>query len=79
MSSWTYAIPDFDTEAVTSQGSQVQVASGSVAAIDTGTTLVGGPADVVAQIFAQIPGSERGSGNYDGYYLYRSFLRRAQP
>src|SRR5262245_53736616 len=39
-------------------------------AIDTGTTLVGGPPDVVAQIFAQVPGAEPGTGNLDGYYTY---------
>jgi len=47
------------------------VLSGSVnAAIDTGTTLVGGPADAIASIFAQIPNSQAGTGDLDGYYIY---------
>ncbi|KAJ6591613.1 aspartic peptidase domain-containing protein [Mycena vulgaris] len=58
--------------AITVQGNSIAVDSGtaSYAAIDTGTTLVGGPADQIANIYAQIPGSQAGTGNYDGYYLY---------
>ena len=58
--------------AITVQGNSVTLDSGSSsdAAIDTGTTLVGGPEDAIANIFAQIPNSEAGSGNYDGYYYY---------
>lgn len=41
------------------------------AAIDTGTTLIGGPADAIASIFGNIPGSTKGSGDYEGYWLYR--------
>ncbi|KAH7335273.1 acid protease [Rhizoctonia solani] len=40
------------------------------AAIDTGTTLVGGPTASIEAIFAQIPNSEPGTGDYEGYYLY---------
>ncbi|CAE6437176.1 unnamed protein product [Rhizoctonia solani] len=40
------------------------------AAIDTGTTLVGGPSAAIAAIFAQIPNSQVGTGDYEGYYLY---------
>lgn len=59
------------------QGTSVTVPSGSssYAAIDTGTTLVGGPSDVISEIYAQIPGSQAGTGNFQGYYMYRaSFL-----
>jgi len=42
----------------------------SYVAIDTGTTLVGGPSDQIAQLYATIPGSAVGTGNYDGYYTY---------
>ncbi|KAJ7449682.1 aspartic peptidase A1 [Mycena latifolia] len=58
--------------AITVQGNSITVDSGSdsYAAIDTGTTLVGGPSDQIASIYAQIPDSEAGTGNYDGYYLY---------
>ncbi|KAI0057208.1 acid protease [Artomyces pyxidatus] len=44
--------------------------SGSYAAIDTGTTLVGGPNDQISAIYAQIPNSNPASGNYEGYYTY---------
>jgi len=47
------------------------VLSGSVnAAIDTGTTLVGGPASDIQSIFNQIPNSQPGTGDLNGYYLY---------
>ncbi|GJE93328.1 A1 family peptidase [Phanerochaete sordida] len=57
---------------VSVQGSPLDLASDAVAlaAIDTGTTLVGGPADVVAQLYAAIPGSAPGTGNYAGYWTY---------
>ncbi|KAF7356632.1 Aspartic peptidase A1 [Mycena venus] len=62
--------------AITVQGNSVTVPSGtdSYAAIDTGTTLVGGPSDQIANIYAQIPNSQPGTGNYEGYYLYLNFL-----
>lgn len=45
--------------------------SGSVnAAIDSGTTLIGGPSADIDAIFQAIPGATKGTGNYDGYYLY---------
>lgn len=40
------------------------------AAIDTGTTLVGGPTASIEAIFAQIPNSQPGTGDLEGYYLY---------
>jgi len=42
----------------------------SLSAIDTGTTLVGGPPTIITQIFSQIPGAQPGTGNLDGYYTY---------
>lgn len=44
--------------------------SSSLAAIDTGTTLIGGPAEQVAALYALIPGSSAGTGNLEGYYVY---------
>lgn len=41
------------------------------AAIDTGTTLVGGPSSAIAEIFAQIPDSQPGTGDFESYYTYR--------
>ncbi|KDR68011.1 hypothetical protein GALMADRAFT_272857 [Galerina marginata CBS 339.88] len=57
---------------LTVQGNSISLPSGqdSYAAIDTGTTLVGGPAQYIAQIFAQIPGSQLGTGNFENYYTY---------
>ncbi|KAH9857278.1 acid protease [Lenzites betulinus] len=43
--------------------------SGAYAAIDTGTTLVGGPEDAISALYAQIPGSAALSGS-TGYYTY---------
>lgn len=64
---WLLEISD-----LTVQGSSVTLTSGtnSYAAIDTGTTLVGGPSDVIAEVYAQIPDSQAGTGDYDGYYIY---------
>lgn len=61
--------------AVTVSGKNVNLPSGeSVAAIDTGTTLIGGPSDAVADIYAQIPGSQQLSGNLAGFYGFRMFF-----
>ncbi|KAH0836420.1 aspartic peptidase domain-containing protein [Lanmaoa asiatica] len=48
---------------LTVQGSSVSLPSGSAsyAAIDTGTTLVGGPSSVIQNIYAQIPDSQPGT------------------
>ncbi|KAJ3995626.1 acid protease [Lentinula boryana] len=72
-------IPDNDesywlqtVSSITSQGNTITISSGSsaLAAIDTGTTLIGGPADAVAEIYSNIPNSEAGTGQLDGYYIY---------
>jgi len=57
-------------------GNSVNIPSGraSYAAIDTGTTLVGGPLSAVGALFNQIPGAQAGTGNFDGYYIYRESL-----
>jgi len=54
------------------QGNAITLLPGnpSLAAIDTGTTLVGGPPSAIAQLYAQIPGSQPGAGNLEGYYTY---------
>ncbi|GAA5937791.1 hypothetical protein JCM3775_002127 [Rhodotorula graminis] len=43
---------------------------GQMVAIDTGTTLIGGPRDVVASVYAQVEGAKAATGNYNGYYSY---------
>lgn len=62
--------------AINVQGNSISLPSGqsSYAAIDTGTTLVGGPPEYISKIFAQIPGSSPGTGNFKNYYTYRAFL-----
>ncbi|KAF8552734.1 acid protease [Imleria badia] len=57
---------------LTVQGSGLSLPSGSAsyAAIDTGTTLVGGPSNVIQNIYAHIPGSQAGTGNWEGYWTY---------
>jgi len=64
---WTQQI-----SSITVQGNSVTLTPGSAsfAAIDTGTTLIGGPSSVIAEIFAQIPGSAQGTGNLEGYFTY---------
>jgi len=52
------------------QGSNINMGGATAAAIDTGTTLIGGPSDVVAAIYAAIPGSRRMTGSYANYYEY---------
>jgi hypothetical protein len=39
-------------------------------AIDTGTTLIGGPAEIVQSIYEQIGGAYALDGDFEGYYTY---------
>ncbi|KAH9893556.1 aspartic peptidase domain-containing protein [Cubamyces lactineus] len=61
-----------ELSALTVNGASVSVGSGSAAyaAIDTGTTLVGGPQDVISALYAEIPGSQALSGQNAGYWTY---------
>ncbi|GAA5823701.1 hypothetical protein JCM3770_006683 [Rhodotorula araucariae] len=43
---------------------------GEMVAIDTGTTLIGGPRDVVASVYSQVEGARAATGSYSGYYSY---------
>lgn len=58
---------------VTVQGQSVQIPTGSsaLAAIDTGTTLIGGPSQAVASIYSAIPGSQALNGQLEGFYSFR--------
>ncbi|OSX65970.1 hypothetical protein POSPLADRAFT_1177440 [Postia placenta MAD-698-R-SB12] len=64
---WTLSV-----SGVTVQGSPVSIATGnsSLAAIDTGTTLIGAPAAAAAAIYGAIEGSQALTGEYDGYYTF---------
>jgi len=55
---------------ITVQGQTLAVSGSVPAAIDTGTTLVTGPSDAIAAIFAQIPGSQQAGSEYEGYWAY---------
>jgi len=45
--------------------------TGVQAAIDTGTTLIGGPEADVRAFYANIPDSRAMTGSYAGYWEYR--------
>ena len=62
---------------LTVNGNTVTLPSGSdsYGAIDTGTTLISGPEDVVAALYAQIPNSEALTGQNEGFYQYRESSR----
>jgi len=57
---------------VTVQGNSVKITSGNsaISAIDTGTTLIGGPTADVQNIWAQVPGSTAMAGNMAGFYEF---------
>ena len=57
---------------ITVNGNAVSITTGSSAesAIDTGTTLIGGPSNDVAAIYAAIPGSSP-STKSSGFYAFR--------
>lgn len=61
-------------QAMTVRGKSISLPPGSAsyAAIDTGTTLVAGPPAGIEAIYAQIPGSQPGTGNWKGFYSYRT-------
>ncbi|KAI0065993.1 acid protease [Artomyces pyxidatus] len=58
--------------AVTVQGASVSVPGGdaALAAIDTGTTLIGAPTDAVNAIWAAVPGSQALGGDHAGFFAY---------
>ena len=56
---------------ITVNKKNVILLSGGVAAIDTGTTLIGGPMAAVSAIWAQIPNSLPLGGNLTGFYGFR--------
>jgi cathepsin D len=55
---------------MTVQGNSISIASGTTAAIDTGTTNIGGPASSIEAIYAQIPNSQLATGEWEGYYSF---------
>ena len=63
--------------AVTVRGNSISVPTGSagLAAIDTGTTLIGAPSSAVQAIYAQIPNSQPLGGQMQGFYQFRQYLK----
>ncbi|WWD21491.1 hypothetical protein CI109_105977 [Kwoniella shandongensis] len=57
-------------DSISMQGSSISLGGSKMAAIDTGTTLIGGPESIIASIYAAIPGSKRMTGSYASYYEY---------
>ncbi|GAA5984801.1 hypothetical protein JCM11641_002744 [Rhodosporidiobolus odoratus] len=43
---------------------------GQMVAIDTGTTLIGGPSETVKSVYAEVEGARAATGDYSGYYSY---------
>jgi cathepsin D len=66
----TYWILPMTSLAVNGNSISLPSGTASYSAIDTGTTLVGGPAAQIAALYAQIEGSTAGTGDLDGYYTY---------
>ncbi|KAG6845013.1 hypothetical protein H0H87_001534 [Tephrocybe sp. NHM501043] len=66
----SYWILPLTTLSTNGQSISIPDGSESYAAIDTGTTLVGGPSEYLRKFYAQIPGSNPGTGNFQGYYTY---------
>lgn len=67
VSFWTLPL-----SSMTVQGNSISLGTGqnTYSAIDTGTTLIGGPQAAVDAIYSNIPGSSPGTGNYEGYYSF---------
>ena len=57
------------------QGKSVSLPTGSAAAsaIDTGTTLIGGPSDGVAAIWNAVNGSQQLRGQMEGFWAFREY------
>ncbi|KAG1728175.1 aspartic peptidase domain-containing protein [Suillus paluster] len=61
---------EINMNTLTVQGKSIDIAGMSTAIIDTGTTNIAGPSTAIASIYAQIPGSQLGTGSLEGYYTY---------
>jgi cathepsin D len=58
-------------DGITVNGNSARIGSNTLAAIDTGTTLIGGPASAVAAFYSQISGSRSAASvKMPGYYLF---------
>lgn len=57
----------------------ISTGNAALSAIDTGTTLIGGPTDGVEAIYASISGATPLSGQMQGFYAYRELYRFTAP
>lgn len=56
---------------ITVQGKALQIPTNQgLAAIDTGTTLIGAPSALVSKIYSAVPGSKPLTGQYEGMYAF---------
>ncbi|CCO31340.1 Pepsin A [Rhizoctonia solani AG-1 IB] len=66
-----WAIP---IHSITVNGNEISTVgsdtSAALAAIDTATSLIGGPSSVVRNLYAAIPGAERGEGILEGFWTF---------
>ncbi|KAG8792931.1 hypothetical protein FRC12_004447 [Ceratobasidium sp. 428] len=62
-----WAIP---LQQITVNGQGVSPTAGALAAIDTATSLIGGPPNVVEDLYAAIPNAVRGGGTLEGFWTY---------
>lgn len=60
-------------------GKTVGVGSETLAAIDTGTTLIGAPTAAVNAIWGAVSGAEPLTGNFTGFYSFRMYIFRPPP
>lgn len=67
---WTIPLRELSVNGNLIDGLPSIASSGSNAAIDTGTTLIGGPPELIANLYAQVPGAQPAGSQYEGYYAY---------
>lgn len=61
---------------MTVQGKSISISSSEgLAAIDTGTTLIGAPSDITKEFWSNVPGSVALTGQYVGMYSFRTSLQ----
>ncbi|KAG9100757.1 hypothetical protein FS749_013054 [Ceratobasidium sp. UAMH 11750] len=62
-----WAIP---LQQITVNGQAVSPTAGTLAAIDTATSLIGGPPNVVEDLYAAVPNAVRGQGTLEGFWTF---------
>jgi cathepsin D len=64
---------------VTVNSNTVNIGSDTLAAIDTGTTLIGAPTAAVNAIWGAVSGAVALTGNMSGFYAFRAYSFRPPP